>query len=82
MEGALMTPQEFRDRVYDLVGDLNYHAKWHKSSKSQTGSYNWRDPKDPERVHSRLDQLMEEVLLELGYQEGIEMIRETTRWYA
>lgn len=37
---------------------------------------------DYEGAHARTDNLMEEVLIELGYLEGVELIRKTTRHYA
>ena len=37
---------------------------------------------DEEVAHARTDRLMEEILIELGYQDGIERIRKATRWYA
>lgn len=37
---------------------------------------------DEEIQHARTDTLMEELLILLGYQEGIDKIQESTRWYA
>jgi len=37
---------------------------------------------DPEYTHGELDSLVEDLLCELGYQDGINVIRKTTRWYA
>lgn len=37
---------------------------------------------DPERQHDKLDELMEDLLIELGYEEGIKLIRDCERWYA
>ena len=37
---------------------------------------------DWERFHSLTDELMESLLIELGYEDGVEMIRKGTRWYA
>ena len=37
---------------------------------------------DEEICHCQTDDLMEELLIELGYGKGIELIQETTRWYA
>lgn len=37
---------------------------------------------DAESSHSDLDELMEAVLVCHGYADGVEAIRETTRWYA
>jgi hypothetical protein len=37
---------------------------------------------DNEVLHSDTDDLMEDLLIALGYEEGIELIRNTKRWYA
>ena len=37
---------------------------------------------DEESTHGNTDYLMEELLIFLGYGEGIELIRKSTRWYA
>lgn len=37
---------------------------------------------DCEGMHSETDNLMEELLIELGYGEMVSLIRDTTRWYA
>jgi hypothetical protein len=37
---------------------------------------------DPEAVHGETDTLMEDMLSALGYGEGVDLIRATTRWYA
>jgi hypothetical protein len=37
---------------------------------------------DTEERHLRTDQMMEDLLISLGYGEGIDLIRGSTRWYA
>ena len=37
---------------------------------------------DPEASHARTDDLMEDLLVELGYYDGVGLIRASTRWYA
>jgi len=37
---------------------------------------------DVEYDHMETDRLMEEALITLGYAEGIEFIRNNTRWYS
>jgi len=37
---------------------------------------------DIEMCHGALDDLMENLLTELGYGEGIKLIEQTDRWYA
>jgi len=36
---------------------------------------------DPESFHGDTDDLMEELLISLGYRKGVELIRNKTRWY-
>ena len=37
---------------------------------------------DAEIYHGKIDDLMEELLIELGYGEGVELLRRPARWYA
>lgn len=37
---------------------------------------------DPEGKHHDTDDLMEDLLVSLGYGEGVTIIRDSTRWYA
>lgn len=37
---------------------------------------------DYEGMHEETDNLMEELLIEMGYGEMVSLIRDTTRWYA
>ena len=37
---------------------------------------------DAEAYHSVIDDLMEDLLIGLGYGEGVEMLRKPARWYA
>lgn len=41
-----------------------------------------RTEKDVECFHDRTDFLMENLLIELGYRDGVEFIRSKERWYA
>ena len=40
------------------------------------------DNNDPEMAHYNMDELMCEVLSELGYEEGIAIFCDTEKWYA
>jgi hypothetical protein len=40
------------------------------------------DDGDHESVHGETDDLMESILTDLGYGAGIEIIKNSTRWYA
>lgn len=37
---------------------------------------------DIESLHETTNEIMEEALMSLGYEEGVELIRKTMRWYA
>ena len=37
---------------------------------------------DPEAVHSEMDNLMCDVLISLGYEDGIKIFKETKKYYA
>lgn len=37
---------------------------------------------DEEEFHCRTDDLMGNLLIDLGYRDGIELIRRHTRWYS
>ena len=37
---------------------------------------------DTETVHVKMDNLMKEVLISLGYEEGVEIFQTTHKWYA
>lgn len=47
--------------------------------KNEYGQY---CPDDPEYVHGEMDDLLCEVLESLGYGEGVEIFRNTYKWYA
>jgi len=38
--------------------------------------------RDPEHAHYEVDELMEAMLVGLGYGAGIDVVRNQTRWYA
>ena len=37
--------------------------------------------KDPERAHSDLDDVMEEVLRDMGFDRGMDIFDKQTKWY-
>ena len=41
-----------------------------------------KDSVNEEEEHKKTDELMENLLIELGYGAGIKLIRKTYRWYA
>lgn len=68
-----MTPDEFKTAVQDIIDG--------KQPKSDYGGPStWDD--DPESGHADYDDLMETVLHELGYAEGIALAARMCRWYA
>jgi len=38
--------------------------------------------RDPENGHGRYDELIEKLLIELGYEEGVKLVQDQTFWYA
>lgn len=62
-----MTPKEFADEMRRITDD-----EQHK------GDPYW----DTEQVHIEMDNLMCEVLEDLGYGEGVEIFRNELKWYA
>ena len=71
-----MTPRELADLFADYVsnGVPEKPPYLHQSHRF----YN----NDWETTHSVMDELMEEVLRELGYGEAMDIYEATTRWYA
>ncbi len=61
-----MTPEEFKKAMIEIVGRT--------PEKKGYG--------DPEGSHSAADDLLCQVLKDLGYNEGIEIFLESERWYA
>lgn len=64
-----MTPEEFVKAVKKAKKD----SIWYDGKKR---SYDW------ESFHGRTDELMEEILTDLGYEAGIKEIHKGRRWYA
>ena len=62
-----MTPKEFADEMRRITDE-----EQHK------GDLYW----DTEQVHIEMDNVMCEVLEDLGYGEGIEIFRNESKWYA
>lgn len=62
-----MTPKEFADEMRRITDD-----EWHK------GDPYW----DAEQVHIAMDDVMCEVLEDLGYGEGIEIFKNEPKWYS
>lgn len=42
----------------------------------------WEYVHDTEAMHSRFDEAMEDLLVELGYGEAVEYVQRHERWYA
>ncbi len=65
-----MSPEEFLEGVKKL----EHGMWWDRFEERMKGG-------DPEARHGDTDKLMEELLIELGYGEGVARIREHDRWY-
>ena len=66
-----MTPDEFKAAVQNIIdGGIDYLER----------PTPWVS--DPEHGHYQFDQLMEQLLRDLGYGEGIDLTKDLTSWYA
>ena len=68
-----MTPTEFAKKMKDLRENGPYPDGYWVTE---------RDPNDIEDMHVQMDELMCEVLKDLGYSEGVETFTLTAKWYA
>jgi hypothetical protein len=64
----VMTPDQFVEEIHAAL----------KKSEPGYGSFDCC----PEECHALTDTLMEDLLKALGYGQGIDLIRDTVRWYA
>lgn len=64
----MMTPEEFAEKMKKL-SELSFE-------------FEGRIFEDTEGAHCGMDNLMCHVLRELGYGEGIDIFRQTKKWYA
>lgn len=62
-----LTPEQAAERVREIIQ--------HSSSSVCGGP-------DIEECHGETDLFMEELLVSLGYEAAVELIRKTRRWYA
>lgn len=53
--------------------------EFYKKMKRLRGN---NDDYDEEATHKAMDNLMCEVLTELGYEDGVKVFKETYKWYA
>lgn len=68
----VMTPQEFAEKMRGLV---EKHTSYIDFFGKDTPYL------DPEECHPEMDHLMCEVLIQLGYEEGVDIFRNTKKWY-
>lgn len=73
-----MTPQEFKQKMLEIAGcpGLEITPDTDLSNLQITGTY------DPEAAHGEADDLMGDLLISLGYQEGVAVFRAMERWYS
>lgn len=64
----MMTPEEFAEKM--------------KKARDTTCWIFGSEVPDIETAHENMDDLMCHVLRELGYGEGIDIFRQTKKWYA
>lgn len=62
-----MTPLEFEDKVTNVL---------------DTGRMYLSSEDEIELVHRKTDEMMEELLISLGYSRAVNLIRLTERWYS
>lgn len=66
LDTPAMTPEEFKERMNEIKPDPSNNF------------YNY----DVETSHSKMDDLMCELLRSLGYGEGIDIFEAAEKWYA
>ena len=62
-----MTPEEFAKKMKKISDNLKY----------QNDAYH-----DEEVAHMQMDDLMSDLLRQLGYGEGIDIFENTNKWYS
>lgn len=67
-----MTAEEFKQAVQEIIDP--------GLSRPYGSRKTWKA--DPEAGHFDYDKLLERVLRELGYGDGIDLVEELPRWYA
>lgn len=80
MSGQFLTPNKFLKKMEELGGPIVCHAVNLSVHRLRNGECCRRDSDNPES-HIRSDKVMEELLIALGYGEGVKVLRETERWY-
>lgn len=66
-DNRIMTPEEFAKKMKKISDNLKY----------QNDAYY-----DEEDAHMQMDDLMSDLLRQLGYGEGIDIFDNTSKWYA
>lgn len=67
-----MTPEEFKNKMLNLAGE-----KQAGSLESDSSYYQGDNPQS----HIEADEIMGDILMKLGYSEGVEIFRHTMKWY-
>lgn len=68
-----MTPQEFHEEMLRLIELSTYE---------ENGPDGKEDHFDAEHFHGMADNVLCNVLEELGYKDGVEVFRHAEKWYA
>ena len=66
-DNRIMTPEEFAKKMKKISDNLKYQNDAHY---------------DEEVAHMRMDDLMSDLLRQLGYGEGIDIFENTNKWYS
>ena len=63
----MMTPEEFWLKMATLISECTYDGEY--------------DPYE-EILHIKMDELMCDLLKELGYEKGVEVFKRAPKWYS
>lgn len=69
----VMTPDEFAEKMRELIEKHTHEIEFFGKDTPYL---------DPEECHPEMDHLLCEVLTQLGYGEGVEIFRNTQKWYS
>lgn len=69
----VMTPEEFAERMRELIVKNTHPIEFLGDDVPYF---------DPEDCHPEMDELLCKVLKQLGYGEGVDIFKNTKKWYA
>ena len=71
----MLTPEEFKNVMQKTLD------RW-EPEEEFWGRKRYVDPHDPEMCHIAMDNIMSQLLCDLGYEEGIDIFHKAIKWYA